>query len=60
MRRVPIPDISVGQNTGISYVIPAWRIAEVLDRDELKQQRREAEAAFLKGRPRGTFPMPNF
>jgi len=29
------------ENTGMAGVIPAWRIAEVLDRDELKDKRKE-------------------
>jgi hypothetical protein len=31
----------VMENTGMAGVIPAWRIAEVLDRDELKDKRKE-------------------
>lgn len=41
----------VEENSGIAGIVPAWRIAEILDCDELKEDRRKTEEAMLDEPP---------
>jgi hypothetical protein len=41
----------VEENSGIAGIVPAWRIAEILDRDELKEDRRKTEEAMMEEPP---------
>ena len=43
-------DVYAVANSGLAYIVPAWRIAEILDGDDLKQERRRAEKALAKER----------
>jgi hypothetical protein len=37
------PDLFVEDNSGMMCIVPAWRIIEILDRDELKSERKREE-----------------
>lgn len=48
-RLVETPDLFTEDNSGITCVLPAWRITEILDCDELKRERRQIEDAIERG-----------
>ena len=41
----------VRENSGMACIVPAWRIAEILENDELRKARREMEDALLEEPP---------
>jgi hypothetical protein len=41
----------VRENSGMACIVPAWRITEILENDELKEARRKAEGRFLEEPP---------
>jgi hypothetical protein len=44
----PVPEgFYVNDNSGIACIVPAWKIAEILESDDLVREREEAEAATL-------------
>ncbi len=45
------PGVDVEYNSGITCIVPAWRIAEILNNDELKRERQEIEGALAGRRP---------
>ena len=48
-------ELYVNSNSGIAYVIPAWKAAEILNYGELKRARRQAEHVLTRSHPRA-FP----